>query len=163
MIGWYSTSNQAPPQFQPPSTLVALFSFKRCPDMLLHYYLVQFNIEVSWEWAWFHYKPHKSYVLLWHHLRAGLTSLQTQCDATIRSQMLCVPTWQGSEGATRRKLLGSQCCLSPQFSPILAPIEFCRWHNDALCERQEVGGLKGGLQAPRWGPASLTVARVGFL
>ena len=28
MIGWYSTSNQAPPQFQPPSTLVALFSFK---------------------------------------------------------------------------------------------------------------------------------------
>ena len=49
MIGWYSSSNQAPPQFQPPSTLVALFSFKLCPDVLLHYYLVQFNIEVSSE------------------------------------------------------------------------------------------------------------------
>ena len=49
MIGWYSSSNQASPQFQPPSTLVALFSFKLCPDVLLHYYLVQFNIEVSSE------------------------------------------------------------------------------------------------------------------
>ena len=29
----YSTSNQAPPQFQPPSTLVALFSFKLSPDV----------------------------------------------------------------------------------------------------------------------------------
>ena len=31
----YSTSNQAPPQFQPPSTLVALFNFKLCVTALL--------------------------------------------------------------------------------------------------------------------------------